>query len=103
MALAFERLTIWLAPVIPFTMEEAWRARFPEAGPNALRTFPATPEAWRNEAEAARWEKVQAVTRVVTGALEIERREKRLGAALEAAPRVYVTQADLLAAIRQIL
>jgi isoleucyl-tRNA synthetase len=28
---------------------------------------------------------------VVTGALEIERREKRIGAALEAAPRVWLT------------
>jgi isoleucyl-tRNA synthetase len=98
MALIFERLTIWMSPVLAFTMEEAWRARFPEAGPNALRTFPSTPQAWRHEAEAERWRKVQAVTRVVTGALEIERREKRLGSALEAAPRVYVADPDMLAA-----
>jgi isoleucyl-tRNA synthetase len=38
------------------------------------------------------------VTSVVTGALEIERREKRIGAALEAAPRVSIADADLLAA-----
>ena len=25
----FERLTVWLAPLIPFTMEEAWTTRFP--------------------------------------------------------------------------
>ncbi len=36
---------------------------------------------------------------MVTGALEIERREKRMGAALEAAPRVYVSDPDLLAAL----
>jgi isoleucyl-tRNA synthetase len=35
---------------------------------------------------------------VVTGALEVERREKRMGAALEAAPVVHVSSADLLAA-----
>jgi isoleucyl-tRNA synthetase len=98
MALIFERLTIWMSPVLAFTMEEAWRTRFPEAAPNALRTFPPTPEAWRNDSEAARWERVQAVTRVVTGALEIERREKRLGSALEAAPRVHVTDPELLTA-----
>jgi isoleucyl-tRNA synthetase len=98
MALVFERLTIWMSPILAFTMEEAWRTRFPEEGPNALRTFPPTPKTWRNESEAARWAKVQAVTRVVTGALEIERREKRLGSALEAAPRVFVTDPDLLAA-----
>jgi isoleucyl-tRNA synthetase len=94
----FERLTIWLAPLIPFTTEEAWTLRFPEAGSNCLRTIPETPGAWRNDAEAERWAKVQAVALTVTGALEIERREKRLGAALEAAPRVHIADPALLAA-----
>ena len=98
MDLVFERLTIWLSPLIPFTMEEAWGVRFPEAGSNSLRVFPETPDAWRNDAEAARWAKVQAVTAVVTGALEGERREKRIGSALEAAPAVWIEDADLLAA-----
>jgi isoleucyl-tRNA synthetase len=35
---------------------------------------------------------------VVTGALEIERREKRMGGALDAAPRVYIADPVLLAA-----
>jgi isoleucyl-tRNA synthetase len=94
----FERLTIWLAPLMPFTMEEAWQTRFPGSASNCLRIIPTTPAAWRNDAEAARWAKVQSVTSVVTGALEIARREKRLGAALEAAPRVYVADAELFAA-----
>ncbi|MGH7023834.1 MAG: isoleucine--tRNA ligase [Caulobacteraceae bacterium] len=98
MSLAFERLTVWLAPVIPFTMEEAWTTRFPDAGANSVRLFPATPDAWRNEAEAARWAKVERVTRVVTGALEIERRDKRIGGALDAAPAVHIAEPDLLAA-----
>ncbi len=96
--LVFERLTLWLSPLIPFTMEEAWAARFPDAGSNSLRIFPPTPESWSNAAEAARWERVERVTRVVTGALEVERREKRIGAALEAAPRVYMEDPLLLAA-----
>jgi isoleucyl-tRNA synthetase len=95
----FERITAWLAPLIPFTMEEAWTTRYPDAGSNCLRVLPETPAEWRNEAEAARWAKVQKLTSVVTGALEVERREKRLGAALEAAPRVHVASADLLAAL----
>jgi isoleucyl-tRNA synthetase len=94
----FERLTIWLAPLIPFTMEEAWTTRYPDAGSNALRVFPETPAAWANPAEAERWAKVQLVTSSVTGALEIERREKRMGAALEAAPRVHIAEPGLLAA-----
>jgi isoleucyl-tRNA synthetase len=98
MSMAFERLTIWLAPLIPFTMEEAWGTRFADGGANSLRIFPATPESWRDEEEAARWIKVEAVTRVVTGALEIERKEKRLGGALEAAPIVHIADPDLMTA-----
>jgi isoleucyl-tRNA synthetase len=94
----FERLTIWLSPLTSFTMEEAWQTRFPEAGSNSLRVLPATPAEWRNDAEAARWTKVETVMSVVTGALEVERREKRIGSALEAAPVVHVADADLLAA-----
>jgi len=98
MDLVFERLTIWLAPLAPFTMDEAWTTRFPQGGSNTLRVFPDTPDAWRSDAEAKRWDKVQAVTRAVTGALEIERREKRIGSALEAAPRVWIADPQLLAA-----
>jgi len=95
---AFERLTIWLAPILAFTCEEAWATRYPDAGPNALRVMPPTPAEWRNDAEADRWALIERVTRVVTGAIEVERREKRLGAALEAAPRVFVADPELAAA-----
>jgi isoleucyl-tRNA synthetase len=61
MDLAFERVTIWLAPLLPFTTEEAWTTRFPNGGSNALRVMPQTPEAWRNEAEAERWAKVDGL------------------------------------------
>jgi isoleucyl-tRNA synthetase len=98
MDLAFERLTAWLAPLAVFTTEEAWASRFPEGGSNAMRVFPETPAGWRNDAEAARWAKVQAVLAVVTGALEVERREKRIGSALEAAPKVAVADPALVAA-----
>ena len=37
--------------------------------------------------------------RVVTGALEIERAAKRIGSSLEAAPQVYIADAELLAAL----
>jgi isoleucyl-tRNA synthetase len=42
---------------------------------------------------------VRQVRRVVTGALEIERAGKRIGASLEAAPVVYVADPDLFAAV----
>ena len=42
---------------------------------------------------------MRAVRRVVTGALEIERKEGRIGSSLEAAPKVYVADRDLRAAL----
>ena len=98
----FSCLTAWLAPVLCFTAEEAWLAR-PNAGSDELedsvhmRVFPEIPAEGKNDAEAARWEKVRDLRRVVTGALEIERAEKRIRSALQAAPVVHAG-ADYLAA-----
>ena len=39
----FDALTAWLAPMLAFTMEEAWAIRFPERGSVHLRQFPAIP------------------------------------------------------------
>jgi isoleucyl-tRNA synthetase len=74
--------------------------RFPgEASSVHLRQFPTIPAAWRDEALAEKWRKVRAVRRVVTGALEIERKEGRIGSSLEAAPKVYVADRDLREAL----
>jgi isoleucyl-tRNA synthetase len=91
----FHCLVRWLAPVLAFTAEEAWQARFPsEDGSVHLELFPELPEAWRDRDLASRWEHVRRVRRVVTGALEVERREKRIGASLQAAPIVHLTEED---------
>ncbi|HEY8277203.1 MAG TPA: isoleucine--tRNA ligase [Methyloceanibacter sp.] len=97
----FTALTVWLAPMLCFTMEEAWLARFPDdKGSVHLRTFPEIPSEWRDEPLAEKWRKVREVRRVVTGALEIERKERRIGSSLEAAPLVYVADKDLRAALK---
>ena len=88
----FDCLTAWLAPVICFTAEEAWTARHGDnAGSVHLRTFPDIPPEWRDDALAAKWSKVRALRRVVTGALEEERAAKRIGSSLDAAPAVEAT------------
>ncbi len=94
----FKCLTAWFAPIMVFTCEEAWRLRFPDSGSVHLRQFPDVPADWRNADLAAKWSKIFNVRRVVTGALEIERREKRIGSSLEAAPDVFIADADLLKA-----
>lgn len=87
----FECLTAWLAPFMCFTAEEAWMTRYPnEKGSIHMRQFPEIPDSWRDEALAEKWRKIRAVRRVVTGALELERAEKRIGSSLQASPVVYV-------------
>ena len=96
----FERLTTWLAPILPVTTEEVWRTRYPQDLSVHLKQFPPTPDEWRDESAAAEMAKLRAVRAVVTAALEIERKEKRLGSSLEAAPIVYCEDASLAAALR---
>lgn len=95
----FDCLVTWLAPMLPFTTEEAWLSRYADAESVHLVQFPAIPSEWQNEAVAARWEKIRKVRTVVTGALEVERREKRIGSSLEAAPVVHVADPELLTAL----
>ena len=90
----FSCLTAWLAPVLAFTTEEAWRTRFPEGGSVHERTFPELPAGWRDGELGARWARVREIRRVITGALELERREKRIGASLQAAPTVHLAAED---------
>lgn len=96
----FESLVLWFAPMLPFTMEEAWLSRKPDAESVHLEQFPDIPADWKNEALAVKWAKIREVRKVVTGALEIERREKRIGSSLEAAPVVHVTNTELLEALK---
>ncbi|MCB1503732.1 MAG: isoleucine--tRNA ligase [Hyphomicrobiaceae bacterium] len=96
--------TLWLAPILSFTAEEVWLARHADNDEESVHfhEFPMIPREWRNEAIAARWEKLKKVRRVVTGALEIERAAKRIGSSLEAAPVVYITDSALAAAVKDI-
>ncbi len=88
----FHCMTSWLAPILVFTAEETWLSRYPEdEGSVHLNQFPDIPESWRNDELDAKWTKIRAFRRVVTGALEIERREKTIGSSLQAAPTVYVS------------
>ncbi|MGB5863478.1 MAG: isoleucine--tRNA ligase [Sulfitobacter sp.] len=86
----YARLTTWLAPILPFTMEEVWLERHGEETSVHLVDFPDTPSEWRDDALAARSETVRSVRRVVTGALEEQRTAKIIGSSLEAAPTVYL-------------
>ena len=55
-----------------------------------LQDFPYTPSIWLDSHLHGQILGLRAVRRVVTAAIEVERREKRIGASLEAAPVVYL-------------
>jgi isoleucyl-tRNA synthetase len=93
----FRATVTWLAPMLCFTAEEAWLARDPSAVSVHLEQFPDVPQSWRDDALAERWRKLRNIRRVVTGALELERAAKRIGSSLEAAPIIYVDDAELFA------
>ena len=98
MNLLLERLVTWLAPIMPFTTEEAFQLSHLSAKAKSvhLLQIPETPKDWRNDDLAAKWDRVFTVRRVVTGALQVQRNDKVIGSSLEAAPKVYVTDRALL-------
>ncbi len=77
-------LSTWLAPVLAFTAEEAWTARFGEASSVHLTEFFEVPEAWRDEALARRWEAIRMARRDCTERLEQLRAEGIIRSSLEA-------------------
>ncbi|GLH82113.1 isoleucine--tRNA ligase [Bradyrhizobium sp. SSBR45G] len=87
----------WLAPVLSFTTDEAWRMVRPDAAPSVhLTLFPDAMDGYRDDALAAKWETIRNVRRVVTGALELARAAKTIGSSLEASPIIYVADRSLL-------
>ncbi|MHB1303469.1 MAG: isoleucine--tRNA ligase [Acidiphilium sp.] len=77
-------LTTWLAPVLPFTADEAWRARCGEDECVHLAQFPGVPAEWRDEALDAAWGEIRAVRRIANTQLEDARRSGDIASSLQA-------------------
>ncbi|MGX1319544.1 isoleucyl-tRNA synthetase [Bradyrhizobium sp. USDA 377] len=92
-----ESVLKWLAPILSFTAEEAWRMYRPKAEPSVhLTVFPDGMDAFLDDKLAAKWETIRNVRRVVTGALELERAAKNIGSSLEASPVIYIADRNML-------
>src|SRR5258707_1266294 len=92
----FRATVTWLAPMLPFTAEEAWLARHPAAeGSVHLHGFPEVPSEVRDAPPAERRRRSAYVRGFVTRALGIERAHKRIGSSLEAAPTIFRSDAAL--------
>ncbi len=90
----FRCVTTWLAPVLPFTTEEAFLAAYPDAVSVHLEQFPELPVEWLDERLADKWLAVKKVRSVVNACLERERKLNGFGSSVEASPTVFV-RADL--------
>jgi isoleucyl-tRNA synthetase len=88
----FRRIVTWFAPILCFTMEEAWVLRFPDDSVHLNDFFPA-PAQWANPDLVRKWSRIRELRRVLTGALELARADKSIGSSLEAAPVLVVTDA----------
>ena len=95
----FRAVTVWLAPILVFTTEEAWGARYPNADSVHLEQFPEISENFRDPDLAAQWDALRKLRSVVTGAIEISRAAKEIGASLEAHPVLYLEDETFRAAL----
>jgi len=87
----FRRIVTWFAPILCFTMEEAWTMRFGMDASVHLNDFFATPQEWADAGLVRKWARVRELRRLVTGALELARADKVIGSSLEAAPILGVS------------
>ncbi|HWM61557.1 MAG TPA: class I tRNA ligase family protein, partial [Rhizomicrobium sp.] len=87
----FRRIVTWYAPILCFTMEEAWTTRFGMEQSVHLQDFFPAPQEWTNAGLVKKWSRIRELRRVVTGVMEIARADKTIGASLEAAPILCLT------------
>ena len=81
----FMRLTTWLAPILAFTTEEVWQARFAsETHSVHMEVFPDTPTKWRDETLAAHMETLRQFRSDISEAIEPLRKEGVIRSSLEA-------------------
>ena len=103
LAMIYNGLTAWLAPILVFTAEEAWSHRpegvFEDAKSVHLREFPATPESWHNPALAGKWFAIRELREKVTAAIEPLRADKTIGSSLEALPVITLDE-DMAKAVK---
>lgn len=96
MAAMFEALCGWLAPTLCFTSDEAWQHRPQSLGTNSdsihMHDFISTPDAWIDEKLAEKWKQVFVVRDAVLGAMEIARKDKLIGSALDAHPIIAMPE-----------
>ncbi len=84
-------LTSLMAPILSFTTEEVWQHLPGEKEKEIsvhLTSFPEAREEYMDQALEERWERIWEVREAVTKALEVARKEKKIGLSLDAHVRL---------------
>ena len=88
----FRRIVTWFAPILCFTMEEAWTMRFGMGESVHLNDFFPVPKQWADSELVTKWGRIRELRKVVTGALEVVRANKEIGSSLEASIALHVSE-----------
>ncbi|MBW2027616.1 MAG: isoleucine--tRNA ligase [Deltaproteobacteria bacterium] len=96
-----EVLVRLMAPILSFTADEVWQHMKDRGSASSVHTemFIPVKEEYRDRELAARWDAILRVRREVTKALEIARKEKRIGHSLDASVSLFLP-GDLADALR---
>jgi isoleucyl-tRNA synthetase len=92
----FHALVRYAAPIIPFTAEEVWQARYPsEDGSVHMLEWPRVDAGWQSDVLGTRWTAIRSSRDQVNEAIEPLRREKIVRSSLEADVRMSGIPADV--------
>ncbi len=85
-------LTSWLAPVLCFTMEEAWQIYKTDKSIQSvhLKNSPTPDTDWNNEELIKKWEIIRRIRKTTNGVIEKARADKEIGSSLETTVSIYV-------------
>ncbi|MBO7350643.1 MAG: isoleucine--tRNA ligase [Acetobacter sp.] len=87
-------LTTWLAPVLVFTAEEAWTARFGLQTSVHEQLFMEIPSEWEDSTLNERWRRIRAIRRIMTTEIENARQSGIIGSSLQAKVSLTLSQED---------
>ena len=86
----FHHLLRLLAPILCFTIEEAWQSRMGSNTSIHNENFCSIDETWiRNDLDES-WSFYKKLKRLINGAIEIERKNKTIGSSLEASVILFI-------------
>ena len=86
----FKCLATWLAPVLCFTAEEAWWARYGDQSDSVhLQLYPEIPQTWMDKKLEQKFQNLRQIRKSMTEALELARSSGSIGSSLQANLIVY--------------